>query len=208
MKSKYAALGVTIPLLYIAFSYGIHWAAFNNFQLCESTQIWNFSFPKDHHFELVIILLTISLHIFGGFGEEIGLRGFLFPNLNEMFGFKKAAFISGVIWSIWHWPFMIVRTYQSGNFLALDLLLFTITITALGFAMSYLRLKSGSVWPAVLFHASNNFFDQNIFGIHTKTDVMPYMVSETGILTLVVSVAITVICVRLSKSKEFQNEKI
>ncbi|MBR5382661.1 MAG: CPBP family intramembrane metalloprotease, partial [Clostridia bacterium] len=37
-------------------------------------------------------------------GEEIGWRGFLYPQLKTRFGRRKGWILGGVIWGAWHWP--------------------------------------------------------------------------------------------------------
>lgn len=56
------------------------------------------------------------------------------------------------------------------------------------FAYAWLRLKSGSLWPVVLLHASHNLFIQAIFTPLTGTTrLTPYVIGEFGLgLALVV----------------------
>src|SRR5260370_10099461 len=44
----------------------------------------------------------ISLTAVGGWGEELGWRGFAQPSLQSKFGAAPAAVAVGVLWSIWH----------------------------------------------------------------------------------------------------------
>ena len=43
-----------------------------------------------------------------GFGEELGWRGFLVPELAKITGFRNVALISGTIWAVWHWPLILL----------------------------------------------------------------------------------------------------
>ena len=47
-----------------------------------------------------------------------------------------------------------------------------------------LTLESGSVWPAAFLHAAHNNYDQAVFGIITAGTNKMYVVSETGVLTI------------------------
>jgi protein-S-isoprenylcysteine O-methyltransferase Ste14 len=50
------------------------------------------------------------------------------------------------------------------------------------FAYAWLRLKSGSLWPAVLLHASHNLCIQAIFTPLTgTTSLTPYVIGEFGV---------------------------
>ena len=56
--------------------------------------------------------------------------------------------------------------------------------------VSWLRVKSGSVWPAVIWHACHNYFDQYVLSSLTR-DVSnvnsAYFVSETGLITVLLA---------------------
>jgi len=64
-------------------------------------------------------------------------------------------------------------------------------VVASSVILTWLRLRSNSVWPCMLFHASHNVFIQNFFTPLTgaKGKITPYMIDEFGIaLPLVVLV--------------------
>jgi len=77
--------------------------------------------------------------------------------------------------------------------------------------MAWITLKSGSLWPAVILHGSDNLFTQEIFGALGGGDLSLYLVGESGILTLIVMVVVALIFwkyrdtlpdLRISKSDE------
>ena len=96
-------------------------------------------------------------------GEEIGWRGFLTPFLARRFDYPANALISGLIWALWHYPLIIFADYNSGASTGYVLFWFTIMIVAFSFIITWLRLISGTLWTAVLFHGSHNFFIQGVF---------------------------------------------
>jgi len=49
-------------------------------------------------------------------------------------------------------------------------------------------MKSGSVWPAVLWHIMHNFLDQLVFAAMTGGAGRAYFVSETGFITTLFAV--------------------
>jgi hypothetical protein len=56
---------------------------------------------------------------------------------------------------------------------------------------AWLRLKSGSIWPAVLWHGGHNLFIQQIFlDMTTDTGITGYFVNDFGIGVLLVTVVL------------------
>ena len=64
-------------------------------------------------------------------------------------------------------------------------------IFGLSFALTWLRLKSGSLWTAVFLHASHNVFIQQFFTPFTyDTGNTAYFIDEFGIGLALVSLLI------------------
>lgn len=85
------------------------------------------------------------------FGEEWGWRGYLLPQLLPL-GQWPALLISGAIWGFWHAP-IILLGFDYSLHPALGALLITVLGMIFGTLLGWTRLKTGSVWPAVLGHA-------------------------------------------------------
>ena len=114
-------------------------------------------------------------------GEEIGWRGFLLPKLVEQFGFTKGCMLSGCIWAVWHYPILLFADYNAGTNPAYALTCFTVMVIGMAYIMGWLRLKSNSLWPAAMLHASHNLFVQAIFDQMTKTaGRVRYITTEFG----------------------------
>lgn len=56
--------------------------------------------------------------------------------------------------------------------------------------ITWLRMASNSVWPAILFHAMHNYFDQVVFQSLTNSEKSVYFVGEIGVITLAVTALI------------------
>ena len=87
-------------------------------------------------------------------GEEFGWRGYLQVRLfseNPLL----ASVTTGIIWGIWHYP-LNLRGYNFPEHPILGLLVFPISTVLLSIIFGWLRLHSGSVWPACLAHAATN----------------------------------------------------
>jgi membrane protease YdiL (CAAX protease family) len=96
-------------------------------------------------------------------GEEIGWRGFLLPRLVQRAGFTWGCLFSGCIWAIWHYPALLLADYNAGTRPVFALSCFTLMVIADSYILGWLRVKSGSLWPAAILHASHNLFIQAIF---------------------------------------------
>jgi membrane protease YdiL (CAAX protease family) len=111
----------------------------------------------------LLFTITVIGEAVWALGEELGWRGFLFPRLQQRFGFHGACLISGSIWAVWHYPELLWTDYNAGTNAVFALACFTVMVVALAYIMGYLRLRSGSIWPCVLLHATHNTFVQGIF---------------------------------------------
>src|SRR3712207_201582 len=99
--------------------------------------------------QVVILMLTFSL------AEEIGIRGYLLPKLLSL-GRTRALAVSGLVFATWHMPLIFLTPFfPIGNAL-ISVPLFYATVVAASFVYGYLRLYTGSVWPASLAHAVHN----------------------------------------------------
>jgi len=114
-------------------------------------------------------------------GEELGWRGFLAPQLMSFAGYTKTVLISAVIWSFYHYPILLFSDYHSAAPTWFAFIMFTISIIAISFVAVWLRMKSASVWPAVLLHASHNLFIGHIYETLTiDTPATEYFATEFG----------------------------
>jgi uncharacterized protein len=198
---KYAAASWYIPLAYAAVAYTIVW----------TTGLGGF---PNHHFmdrlvgtmgqhlspaasTVLYVLLTGSFGLVGstahGLGEEIGWRGFLVPELSKTVGFTGTALISGVVWSLWHYPILIFADYNAGTATWYALTCFTVMVIAISFVFAWLRLKSGSLWTGALLHASHNLYVQAIFTPLTRdTGKTAWFIDEFGAVLPLVAIAFAI----------------
>jgi len=104
------------------------------------------------------ILMAPIINSFFTFGEEFGWRGYMLPLLLPM-GERKAFLVSGVIWGLWHAP-VIAMGHNFGmdypGFPWLGILAMIWFCILAGTFLGWLRIKSDSVWPAIIGHAAIN----------------------------------------------------
>ncbi|MGC4035897.1 MAG: type II CAAX endopeptidase family protein [Chitinophagaceae bacterium] len=197
-KAKYLWRSYWIPLLYAAIAYCIIWFAgwgsFYNHEFVDSVGKsfgWT-GLPAG----AVIFFYSIVTGVFGmagsmatALGEEIGWRGFLVPELYNRIGYTKTALLSGLIWSLWHYPILLFADYNSGTPAWYGLSCFTTMVIAISFVFAWLRIRSGTLWTGVLLHASHNLFIQNIFTPLTgDTGKTKYYIDEFGIVLPVICI--------------------
>jgi membrane protease YdiL (CAAX protease family) len=176
---------VLIPLLALAVAYGVVWAIGLADLVIPATldgmpvSVW--LLPA------LAVLFIVKVTLTNGLGEELGWRGYLLPRL-ESLGWGWAMLLTGLLQAVWHLPFIFSTTlyHAEGNrFLTIPLLFLSITLVE-GFFLGYLRLTTGSIWPASLAHAANNVF-WLLFGgftVGATPLVSEYLAGESGILTL------------------------
>ena len=132
--------------------------------------------------QFAILVLTFAL------GEEIGMRGYLQPHLMSL-GRTRALLVVGLVWATWHMPlyYFMAKLFPVGNVLFF-LPLFYGTIVAASFFFGYLRIYTGSTWPASIAHSVHNAA-WGVLGALTVTSspvlVNLYLVGDYGILILI-----------------------
>jgi membrane protease YdiL (CAAX protease family) len=117
-----------------------------------------------------------------GMGENLGWQGFLVPELAKITSYTRLSLIVGILWFIHHLPVILWADYRGRGPLWLGVLCFGIEIVSSSFIAAWMRLKSGSVWTAVLLHAMHNIFVQGVFdGMIRPTPLTAYLAGEFGI---------------------------
>jgi membrane protease YdiL (CAAX protease family) len=208
--AKFVAWGYFIPLLYAIPVYLVCWIAVKgSFALAGFQTPVAASFGLADHPHLATFVLEIpllaSLGVIGSLasalGEEIGWRGFLLPRLTDQFGFTLGCLISGCVWAVWHYPGLLWADYNAGTDPRFALTCFTLMVIADAFIMGWLRLKSGSLWPCAMLHASHNLFIQAIFDRMTApVGRALYITTEFG-AGLVLTVAATALFLWLRRNQ-------
>jgi uncharacterized protein len=170
-NGRYIAAAYFVPLAYAAVAYGAVWAlrlgGWNSEFVSQVAQRFGLrGMPSWGSLTLYILFMAtggMMRSLSTGLGEEIGWRGFLVPELAKQMSFTKVSLLSGIIWAAWHSPLLLFADYNAGTNRWYALGCFTVMVVSISFIFAWMTLKSGSLWPAALLHASHNLFVQGIF---------------------------------------------
>ena len=207
----YIFFAILFPLIYFGLSYGLFWL------FTKTSYVGNFSVLIEHTLTysqklsdnaaiISALIMMIPITFITAFGEEIGWRGLMYPVMQRLWGYKKALIISGVVWALWHLPLVISGLYLQGTLMIYRVPVFILEIFALTVIYSWVRMKSNSVWTAVVIHAAHNYIDQIIFQSLTYKVDSRYFVGETGMITVAITVIIAVLI--LISARNVFTEKI
>ncbi len=209
-SAKYLWLGYLIPIAYAVpvylFVWFGGWGGFASSEFVRHTAEnfgWqNFPAPLTL---FLFVLFTATLGMVAktsrALGEEIGWRGFLVPELSKVLGFGGVGLISGVMWSVYHFPILIFGDYNAGTPVWFGLTCFSLGVIAESFILAWLTLRSGSLWPAAILHGSHNLWIQSILTPLTNdTGPTKYLIDEFGI-GLVITTMIGAIIVWLKRDQ-------
>jgi uncharacterized protein len=117
--------------------------------------------------------------ILGGI-EELGWRGILLPELLKTSDIFSATSMTGIAWGLWHLPlFFVIGTGHYGG----SILIFVLSAIALSCFLSWMYIKTESVFLCVLFHTSVNAAGSLGLGF-PREEMVAYLVDTVVILVL------------------------
>lgn len=141
--------------------------------------------PPAAHWLLPIGAWHILSGIRQGVFEELGWRGFLQPRLYALLDARKAVVLTGLAWAIFHYGLIIGDDVPGGAPLWLYLPIFTATLVAVSIYAGYIRIVTGSVWPAVALHAASNIvtgYADRLLISHSHPALAELLGDTTGLL--------------------------
>jgi membrane protease YdiL (CAAX protease family) len=178
---RWLAVGYVLPVIYAGAAYVPVWAS----------GLGGFDLAKFQTPVATFVFLGSLQSILSATGEELGWRGFLVPALAERFSLARTAIVSGTIWAAWHVPLIVGAGYNAGTSTPYAIVCFAVMVISLSFPLAWLRLRSGSVWPAALLHASHNLFIQAFLDrVTVDTGPTLWLTTEFG-AGLAIALAVT-----------------
>jgi len=197
-EPKYLIAAYFIPLAYTSASYGFVWAVGlagwnSQFVGAAVQELGLTGLPRSLSFAVCIALMTtggVIENLSTTLGEEIGWRGFLVPELAKKMSFTRVGLLSGFIWAAWHSPLIVFADYNANTNRCYALVCSTVTCISVSFILAWIRLKSESIWPAALLHASHNLFIPVVFDNLTRnTGMTLWYTTEFGVGLVATSAA-------------------
>ena len=114
------------------------------------------------------MLITMVINGIASMGEEFGWRAYLLQKLMVLFagtdgdaagtkaqsntGARRAALLVGLIWGVWHFPLFFLGSALTFPFV----LIYVVYTCSASVLLSWVALRSGSVWPASIAHGMLN----------------------------------------------------
>jgi membrane protease YdiL (CAAX protease family) len=192
---RYFGIGYALPMAYggltllVAQALGAGTIDFERW----ATGAAKWGFPEHALFGLLIqgVLFMLPGMIMG-LGEEIGWRGYLVPKLQRLFGFWGVVNASCVVWLAFHLPGMFGGGYHGqGTPMWYSLICFAALIYPGTIFLTWLRIRSGSLWPCAFFHAAHNVSVQVLWFSAWKPGALSsWLTGEFGALLPLVSGAL------------------
>ena len=157
----------------------------------------------------VAAIVSGTFFSFAAFGEEAGWRGYMMPKLMKLMGKGKAVIVGGIIWGLWHAPLTCIG-HNFGTdypgFPYVGILEMCIMCTLMGMILTFVTVKSGSVWPAAIMHGVNNAGPGILAGFANYDRIGEGKMLFPGLFSMMISLlAAALICVFLEKFKMIKN---
>jgi membrane protease YdiL (CAAX protease family) len=156
----YAAAAV-VPLLLAVVGAAVYFAVFPSHLAADPLSAFaaNLAFGGDSPVATLALGVPATLVSLAGgavilLGEELGWRAYLLPKLSPL-GRRRATVLTGVLWGIWHWPFVSLGVnYPDAPWLGMAAIAWVTTLY--GVFLAWTTFRTGSVWPAAVGHAAFN----------------------------------------------------
>ncbi len=200
---RWLGLAYLLPILYGVVIYGGTWLSGQGGLTTEyvaevaSTELGMVDASRAQMVVVYTMLLATFVFVTSSvpraFGEELGWRGFLFPELERMTSFTTASAIGGVVWVLYHLPLILFSDYHSTAPIPFQVVMFTISGVSLTFVHNWFRARSGGVWAPAVLHASHNiFFNPVLDPLMARYPLTDLFVTEFGAGLMAISVPMAI----------------
>lgn len=132
----------------------------------------------------VIEFASINILVIG-FGEEIGWRGFVLPQLQSEMSALKASIVLSVFWAVWHWPLFF---YPLSGYYQMDIFgvagwLFSLLLGSILFTC-FFNSSYGSVLVCAVFHGTMDIAFTSDFANPNLTSYNGMLITMLGFIVI------------------------
>ncbi|MBB4825889.1 membrane protease YdiL (CAAX protease family) [Sporosarcina luteola] len=210
-KKKFLVLAPLFSFLFIVIVYAVSFllnpdlfSIEQTYKIVQDTVTYNENSSLFSNILIAALLQLLAaplLNIFIFLGEEVGWRGFLYPNLLLVYG-KKGLLIGGLIWGVWHTPMIYFYNLNFGNHHHLGILFMTIFCILAGIILQYFYEKSNSIYSVALMHGMLNISGNFIFLFSVEKEHRYFIDGGTGIIGIIILLPIAYFCYKHFQVKE------
>jgi membrane protease YdiL (CAAX protease family) len=98
---------------------------------------------------------------------------------------------------VWHYPAIFWADYHTDAPRWFNLLTFSIAVLGYSALTAWLRMRSGSLWPVVIWHGLHNLLNQAVFMAMTvETRLSEYLLDDFGLGVMLAGVLLAAIFMR------------
>ena len=156
-------------------------------------------------FGVILVFAAIAGMLLGiptSTGEEVGWRGYLLPRLIQA-RVAQPILLTSLIWGAWHLPVILgCRLVGPLNGLGGSVMVAALPFGAI---LSWVRLRTGSIWPSVMVHTLWNALINGGFTFATQNPTANIWIAENGILVIVTFVLAVLFLSRTWKPASLMN---
>jgi membrane protease YdiL (CAAX protease family) len=176
-NKKWLVIALMLPIIYFAIGY-IAQYIFTGSLLDISKIGLTSKLPNFNALQVLLILIFTF-----GIGEEMGWRGYLFPNITKRYNKITASYLVTLIWALWHLPaFFFNPIYME---MGLGIIGWLISLTFGSVLLGYFCEKSNySIVPVLLWHAGFDLITASDIGSDYLAPVVSALVIIQGIFII------------------------
>ncbi|MGY1815133.1 CPBP family glutamic-type intramembrane protease [Blastococcus sp. SYSU D00820] len=145
------------------------------------------------------LTVLVAPYVLLALAEDVGWRGLLVTRLAEVAGPRTVVLVSGLAWSVFHWPLVLfLGGAPEGVPAGWAVLCFTVGAVAFSAVLASMQLRWG-IWPGVVAHAVvNAAMYHALVPLTADTGSPGWFAGESGLFAAVALVAGAAIWLRRS----------
>jgi uncharacterized protein len=158
-------------------------------------------------FGVILVFAAIAGMLLGlptSTGEEIGWRGYLLPRMIQA-RVARPILLTSLIWGLWHLPVVFAGALLVGPSHWFSAATVMVEVLPIGAILAWARLRTGSIWPAVMVHTLWNALINGGFTFATQNPTANIWIGENGILVIVALIVAALLLRRIWKPASLMN---